>query len=266
VAVARGLDWVWPYGAAWAYRDALLWAPDEPELHFRRGAALGRIGRWRDAADSFGSAVRLRPRDIEYHGSLVVALHRADRSEELVEALRRLIEIRPDEGELSVLLGAVLLRHGRRAEALRVFRWAVRLSPGHESRRFVLGEALLGPRGWEDALDSWQSARNLDPKALPFEERGAARSVLHQHPGRRREWSPRPREALARPGLTARVRSGWGRLGAALQRSVVHPVTGDPRERRVRALRRAWQRAHPRSLRWPVVFESLRRRGPESSA
>ena len=54
VAVARGLDWMWPYGAAWAYRDALRWAPDEPELHFRRGAALGRSGRWPGSCDSAG--------------------------------------------------------------------------------------------------------------------------------------------------------------------------------------------------------------------
>lgn len=267
LAVARGLDWVWPFGAAWAYRDALRWAPEEPELHFRRGAALGRSGRWSDACWAFGLAVGLRPRETEYHGSLIAALHRAGRREELLTALRRLVEIRPMEGELSVLLGAVLLRQGRRAEALRVFRWAVRLSPGHERRRFVLGEELLGAVGWEDALVSWQNAREVHPASLNPVELAPGRSVLHRHPGRRREWSPRGKQASPPSGpLAARVRAGWGRLEAAFQLSVVRPMAGHAGERRVRALRQAWHKAHPGAPRWPFVRRFSRRRRPDASA
>jgi hypothetical protein len=30
--LARGLDWVWPLGAAWAYGDAIAHAPGDPAL------------------------------------------------------------------------------------------------------------------------------------------------------------------------------------------------------------------------------------------
>jgi tetratricopeptide (TPR) repeat protein len=266
VAVARGLDWVWPYGAAWAYADALRWAPREPELHFRRGGALGRAGRWHESARAFASAARLRPKSLEYQGSLVVALDRAGRVEELFAALRRLCQLRPDEGELSVLLGAVLLRHGRRAEALKVFRWAVRMSPGHERRRFVLGEALLGPEGWVQALESWQGARQLDPGSETPAEPVEGRSVLHLHPGRRRERLSRTPAPSWGARLVARLSGRGMGLRAVFRRSVVHPVTGGERQRRVRALRRAWHKTHPHATRWPAVLLSLRRRAPDASA
>lgn len=265
VAVARALDWVWPYGAAWAYADALRWAPREPELHFRRGGALGRAGRWPEAVRAFTSAACLRPKSLEYQGSLVVALERAGRVEELFAALRRLCELRPDEGELSVLLGAVLLRHGRRAEAIKVFRWAVRLSPGHERRRFVLGEALLGPGGWVQALDSWQGARQIHRVPEAPGEAVEGRSVLHLHPGRRRERPSRRSADSWGARLVARLLGPWTGLGTVVRRTVVRPVAGDERQRRVRALRRAWHKTHPRATRWPLVRLSLRRRAPDAS-
>jgi tetratricopeptide (TPR) repeat protein len=211
--------------------------------------------------------VERQPRGLEYAASLVVSLHRADRTDELVEALRRLVELRPDEGELSVLFGAVLLRQGRRVEALRAFRWAVRLSPGPARRRFVLGETLLGAFGWEQALDAWQGARQLQPEEPEAIRLRKGRSVLQQHPGRARSRGAAKKPAPARVGdLLARMRSRWSGLGARVQRSLVEPVAGDARERRVRALRRAWQKAHPRGSRWPEVLVSLRRRAPDASA
>jgi Flp pilus assembly protein TadD len=267
VALARTLEWVWPYGAAWAYGDAIRWAPDEAELHIRRGDALGRARRWGEASRAFAAAVDLEPRRLEYVASLVVALHRAGRTDDLIEALRRLVELRPDEGELSVLLGAILLRHGRRVEALRSFRWAVRLSPGHARRRFVLGETLLGPGGWAQALDAWQGARQLDPEAPEASRPREGRSVLQRHPGRARARGAGRKPSPARVAdLLARMRARWSGLGALVQRSLVQPVAGDTRERRVRALRQAWRKAHPRSSRWPDVLVSLRRRAPDASA
>jgi len=267
VGLARSLVWLWPSGAAWAYADAIRCAPDEPELHFRRGDALGRARRWPAAAQAFGAAAHLRPRSVEYHASHVAALHHAGRADELIAALRRLVELRPDEGEVSVLLGAVLLRHGRSVDALRAFRRAARLSPGHARRRFVLGETLLGPEGWEQALASWHGATQLDPDGGETATPADGRSVLHLHPGRSRSRAAGRKEAPARlPDFVARMRGRWERLEGLFQRSVVRAVAGDERARRVRALRRAWQKTNPRRTRWPGVLLSLRRRAPDASA
>jgi tetratricopeptide (TPR) repeat protein len=267
VAVARALEWAWPCGAAWAYADAIRCAPGEAELHFRMGDALSRARHWAQASRAFAAAVDLQPRSLEYMASLVAALHHARRKEELIEALRSLVALRPDEGELSVLLGAVLLRHGRRVEALRSFRWAVRLSPGHARRRFVLGETLLGPGGWEQALDAWQGARQLGSGASEDTRLQPGRSVLHRHPGTARARGMGKKPSPARVGdLLARALERAAALGPLVQRSLVQSVAGDARERRVRALRRAWRKAHPRGSRWPGVLVSLRRRAPDTPA
>jgi tetratricopeptide (TPR) repeat protein len=264
IAVACALEWAWPYGAAWAYAEAIRCAPREAELHFRRGDVLGRARRWVEASRAYAAAIDLQPRRLEYMASLVAALHHGGRTEELIEALKRLVALRPDEGALSVLLGAVLLQHGRRAEALRSFRWAVRLPPGHARRRFVLGETILGPGGWQQALDAWQGARQLAPDATPVQ---AGRSVLHRHPGyaRARRVGKRPSPPRV-AGFLARMRGRWASLGPLVQHSLVQLVAGDACERRVRALRRAWQKAQPRRSRWPGVLIALPRRAPDASA
>jgi clan AA aspartic protease (TIGR02281 family) len=43
------------------FREAVTRAPDDPLLHYHRGAALTRLGRWRDAAAAYEAALRLGP-------------------------------------------------------------------------------------------------------------------------------------------------------------------------------------------------------------
>jgi tetratricopeptide (TPR) repeat protein len=242
-AVARALDWVWPCGAAWAYADAIAHAPREPELRFLRGHALGRAGRWRDAARSFAEAARLRPSSVEYQGALVVALDRAKRDPELVDALRRFAELRPGEGEVHVLVGAVLRRCGRKAEALRAFRLAVRLEASPPKRRFVLGETLLGAEGWREALAAWGEARQIEAASGSLILKNAGRrSALNFHPGQpldrvpRRPAPPPPRRQAAATGE---------RLVALVGRLLRGEWSLTGRADRVEAIRRAWRKAHP---------------------
>lgn len=255
--VARALDWVWPRGAAWAYADAIAHAPGDPELRFLRGSALGRARRWADAARSLADAAALRPSSVEYQGALVVALDRAGRDKGLVDALRRFAELRPGEGEVQVLLGAVLRRCGRKAEALRAFRLAVRLETSPRTRRFVLGEALLGTQGWQEALASWNEARQIEAASGSVILRNAGRrSALNFHPGQPMDRVPRRESPAPRRGPLARLSerlAGLRARGAALLRGGWRrPWRGD----RVQDLRRAWRKAHP-----GVATSARRRRG-----
>jgi tetratricopeptide (TPR) repeat protein len=265
-AVGWALDWAWPAGAAWAYGDAVAQAPREPDLHFRRGDALGRAGRWPDAARSFAAAACLRPVSVEYQGALAVALDRAGRARDLVVALRRFAELRPCEGEVHVLLGAVLRRCGQQAEALKAFRLAVRLAPARTPRRFLLGEMLLGTRGWQDAVAAWQEARQIEsPIGCPL-VRKSGHSALNFHPGRRRDQvSPRP-PASPRRGLLVRAGERWKRLVALVWVILTRPIGAAGREARVRVIRRAWRRAHPGPARRPGARRPGSRRNPGEAA
>jgi len=265
-AVGWTLDWAWPAGAAWAYGDAVARAPREPDLHFRRGDALGRSGRWPDAARSFAAAARLRPASVEYQGALAVALDRAGRDRDLVAALRRFAELRPGAGEVHVLLGAVLRRCGRHAEALEAFRLAVRLAPSRTPGRLLLGEMLLGSRGWQDAVAAWDEARQIESPAGCVPVRVSGHSALNFHPGRRLDQvPPRPRPS-PRPGLLKRAGEGWGRLVALVRRIRIRRIGAGGREARVRLIRRAWRRAHPVAARKPAARRAGSRRSPKEAA
>ena len=249
--LARGLEWVGPAGAAWAYSDALRHAPDSAELHFLLGRALERDRRWSAAARAFDQATALEPTSLEYQGALVVALHHAQREGELVSALQRLAQLRPGQGEIHLLIGAVLRRCGRKAEALRAFRLGVRLPPGPSARRFLLGEVLLGREGWEDTVAAWQQAQQMEAATAPGAAAVPGQSALNFHPGRERsqrsrrvQWQ-RGQVLLALRQRCAGVRDSWRGLLDWGARAITL-------EQRVRALRRAWQKAHPRGLRRPA--------------
>jgi tetratricopeptide (TPR) repeat protein len=244
VGLARTLDWVWARGAAWAYSDAIAHAPRRAELHYLRGQALTRARRYAQATRSFAEAARLKPPSVEYQGALVVALDRAGDHEGVVEALRRFAELRPGEGEVQVLIGAVLRRGGRHAEALRAFRLAVRLGSLPPTRRFVLGEALLGAAGWQAALAGWNEARQIEASSGSVILRNAGRrSALNFHPGQpmvrvpKRELPPAPKGPLA--WVRERRKGVQSALVALLNREWGGKVD------RVRAIRKAWRKAHP---------------------
>jgi tetratricopeptide (TPR) repeat protein len=244
VAVAHVLDLVWPSGAAWAYADAIAHAPREAELHFLRGHALGRGGRWSEAARALGAAARLRPSSAEYQGALVVALERAGRDHDLVLALRRLADLRPGEGEIHVLIGAVLRRAGSKAEALRAFRLAVRLAPTPAARRFVLGETLLGTEGWAEALASWNEARQIEGSSGSLRLRRHGHSALNFHPGGHLARVPKPPSAPSRRPRLAGLSAWWSAAVRFLRNPLRRRGPLTP-EARVRAIRRAWRRTQP---------------------
>jgi tetratricopeptide (TPR) repeat protein len=250
--LGRGLDWIWPMGAAWAYGDALRHAPRSAELYFLRGRALERANRWRDAARAFESATGIEPTSLEYQGALVVALHHARREKALLAALRRLAQLRPGQGEIHVLIGALLRRYGKNAEALRAFRLGVRLAPGTTSRRFVLGEILLGREGWEDTVEAWQEAQQLEGGHAPASRPG--HSALNSHPGRPLDPPLRPRlpSRRRRPAVLSGLRHGWSALRSSWHGLVDRGARAITLEQRVRALRRAWQKVQPRSARRPA--------------
>ncbi len=252
--LARGLDWVWPAGAAWAYSDALRHAPRSAELHFLLGRALERTNRWHEAARAYEGATAIEPTSLEYQGALVIALHQARREPALLEALRRLAQLRPGQAEIHVLIGAVLRRCGRKAEALRAFRLAVRLTAAPPARRFLLGEIVLGRDGWQETVVAWQQAQQMEgPGAF-----SPGQSALNFHPGRPLDQAPRRK--ASEPCLPARVaaafkqrwsafRSTCGRLHQCGTRAYRRGTRVVTQEQRLRALRRAWHKTHPRPVR-----------------
>jgi tetratricopeptide (TPR) repeat protein len=167
----------WHRGGAAAYHDAARAAPQLAEAHFRRGEALLRCRRYREAGLAYREAVRLRPGDLEAHGNLVLALARGGLGGPAVLALREMIHRCPGDAELRVLQGALLRRLHRQAEAIQAFRSAATLRPRAGARRFFLGEALLGAREWRSALEAHDQAQRAEAERSRVAGRSASRRL-----------------------------------------------------------------------------------------
>ena len=53
-----------------SYQRAATLEPSRPELHFRIGIVLSKLGRWADAASAYLEAIRLNPEYTEAHVNL----------------------------------------------------------------------------------------------------------------------------------------------------------------------------------------------------
>ncbi|HET7295130.1 MAG TPA: hypothetical protein VFM88_22120 [Vicinamibacteria bacterium] len=210
--------------AARAFRDAVHAAPRLAPAHFALGDALGRRGRWAQAAAAYGDAARLR-RDPEYQGNLVHALGRAFLWRDALAACDSFGAILAEDGEAFLLRGLILRRLGRPNEAILAFRRAAQLPAAPAGRRFYLGEALFGVEAWQRAQAALSQARGIGP-------RSALGSRLNAAP---------PRRQLA--GLRRRVASGRRRralrLAQAVRRATCALVRGS----------RAWWQACGRGCR-----------------
>jgi tetratricopeptide (TPR) repeat protein len=252
--LARGLEWVWPAGAAWAYADALSHAPDDAELHFLRAQAAGHAGKWRDAAGALEQATRLEPTNVEYQGALVIAHHQARHDGAVLLALQRLLELRPGQGEIHLLMGAVLRRCGRRVEALRAFRLGVWLAMTPNPRRFLLGEVLLGAEAWRETVVAWQQARRLESADGAALEPAEGRSPLNYHPGLRTAKAARtPPSAGRGRSLRTALLAHWSAARSSCAGLLDRSTRALTLEQRVRALRRAWHKTRPRSAGRPAA-------------
>ena len=208
--------------AAQAFRDAIASDPGFAEAHVGLGEALGRQGRWGEAARSFSEAAHLQPADAEIQAMVVAAFGRAGYPRPALEALQRLIRLRPGEAEMHVLRGALLMKLHRRAEAIRAFRWAVRLPPSPCWRRSFLGEATLGERDWLAIAQAYRGAVAAPvpvtaalppPRAASLSERAVAalgwgtlvlgRLLAGRQGAASSAWTLRELRRLGRPGRVA---------------------------------------------------------------
>jgi clan AA aspartic protease (TIGR02281 family) len=48
-------------GAERLFREAIARSPEDPLLHYHRGVALTKLGRWREASEAYTATLRLRP-------------------------------------------------------------------------------------------------------------------------------------------------------------------------------------------------------------
>jgi tetratricopeptide (TPR) repeat protein len=123
--------------AAAAHLARSLQLRPAPKTHFKLGVLQFQQGRFREAADNFGAALRALPGDAASHQNYASALVRLGREAEAVEHFRQAKQLLPESVECRVNLAITLGRLGRLPEAIREFEEVLQRDPAN---RQALGE------------------------------------------------------------------------------------------------------------------------------
>ncbi len=145
-------------------------ATDETEgvndwrLHYARGVARERLGRWREAEADLRTALKAAPDQPELLNYLGYSLvDRGEQIEEAFDMIRRAVELRPDAGYIIDSLGWAYYRLGRYSDAVEHLERAVELTPGDPTINDHLGDAYWHVGRRNEAQFQWDRALSLAP-------------------------------------------------------------------------------------------------------
>ena len=140
------------------FRQALQASPGNAQVHAELGYQQFRLGQYREAIDSYRTAVALRPDNVDYwsiYGALLLSVGDNDAAE---QAMQRSLAIEPNESSLSNL-GTLRYQKGDYAGAAEMYRRASDLNPGDFFYAGFLGDALdADPRTAAQARPAYERA------------------------------------------------------------------------------------------------------------
>lgn len=155
-----------------AYPEAIeLWnaliaeaKTDDWQLHYARGRALERSGRWKDAEADLTTALKLRPDEPELLNYLGYAW--IDRGENLTQAMamvEKAVATNPRSGAIIDSLGWAHFRQANYDKAVELLEQAVELEAGDPEINNHLGDAywMVGRR--DEAVFQWNRVLTLQP-------------------------------------------------------------------------------------------------------
>jgi tetratricopeptide (TPR) repeat protein len=167
----RSLD---QYGEAEAAYSALIErSPNDWRLHFARGAARERLGRWPEAETDLQRALQLSPDQPDVMNYLGYSwVDRGDRLSEGMALIRRAVELRPNSGAIIDSLGWAYYRQGDYARALDYIERAVELEPADATLNDHLGDVYWRVGRRIEARFQWRRALTLSPdNSAPIQEK-----------------------------------------------------------------------------------------------
>jgi tetratricopeptide (TPR) repeat protein len=139
-------------------------SPDYPDIHFRLGEMLERVGRLDEAVDEFREATRCQPGFLDAYVSLGFCLLRQDRRDEAAEAFRTALKVKQERIEQPFHEAMTQLQDGKLEPASETFHEVFRAVP--QLANACLKKALdwLKTEEHEKALAELDRAIERNPK------------------------------------------------------------------------------------------------------
>ncbi|OHB30378.1 MAG: hypothetical protein A2790_17355 [Phenylobacterium sp. RIFCSPHIGHO2_01_FULL_69_31] len=138
-------------------------APDW-QLHYARGQAFERSGRWKEAEADLALALKLRPDEPELLNYLGYAwIDRGERLQEAMGMVERAVASNPRSGAIVDSLGWAHYRLGDYKKAVEVLEQAVELEAGDPEINNHLGDAYWMVGRKDEAVFQWRRVLTLKP-------------------------------------------------------------------------------------------------------
>jgi type IV pilus biogenesis/stability protein PilW len=163
-------------GAIRSYEKALVFTPEDEDLHYNLGIAYAKAGDFTKAEQHYRVALRLLPDYAEVHNNFGNLLLRAGRWDEAAEHLNEAIKLQPEYAAAYNNLGIVRQRQKRLEEATANFEKAVAYDSNYLEAHFNLASASLLAGNRDKAVAEFQQVLRLDPTFEPA-QRGLAKAI-----------------------------------------------------------------------------------------
>jgi Flp pilus assembly protein TadD len=141
--------------------------PTSKEIQFNLGLAYTQVGRYREAAQAFETALTLGA-DVNTHSNLGVVYYKMGRLEDAVAQYQEALNLKPNDAEVRSNLAAAYLQLGRLEDAQAEYERALALSPGLAEAHYGLGMAYAAKGEKQKAIEALQQFLELDTGRDPL--------------------------------------------------------------------------------------------------
>ncbi|MFQ3679818.1 MAG: tetratricopeptide repeat protein, partial [Pseudanabaenaceae cyanobacterium] len=146
-----------------AYDRGLALAPDDPQLHFKRGYALAALHQIPAAIAAYERAIALDPNFAKPKINLAILWVDTERQADAVRLLQEAIALEPNWPQPYANLAVLWIRYGRWAEAEALLQKALTLNPQYAGALANLGDLYMQQERYAEAEQVLTQALTLDP-------------------------------------------------------------------------------------------------------
>jgi len=136
----------------------------EIQQHTARGAAYMRETRYADAEKEYRAAIRLAPQDADLHFNLGIAIGQEGNPDGAIAEFREVLRLNPNHEWAHANLGIALGNKGDWDGEIAEEREALRLNPNNDLAHVDLGVALGAKGDWDGEIAEEREALRLNPK------------------------------------------------------------------------------------------------------
>ena len=164
------------------FKQVVRLTPNHAESYYYLGMTYGRLGQYIEAVKAFKSVINLNPKDPAAHANLGALLAYFGQYREAVETLQQAIRLQPDDADAHNNLGIAYGELGRYKQAVEAFKIAIRFEPNNPLAHNNLGLAYHRMDHDKEAIEPFRQAIRLDPKdGVIYSNLGLAYSALRQY-------------------------------------------------------------------------------------